>query len=447
MAGPAISEKTLPHNLEAEKSLLGAIVVENSLIHQALELLGEEDFYRDGHRRIWRSMTHLFERSRTIDLVTLKDDLASAGDLEAVGGAPYVSSLVDGVPRVWNLEYYIKILKEKSTLRKLIQLSTDLISRCSSQEEPTEVILDKAEQAMLEISDVHLRTGFESIREVAKDTFALLDRMAQSRGAPSGIPTGFRKLDELLCGLQPSDLVILAARPAMGKTSLALNIAMHAAKAGKSTGFFSLEMAKEQIAMRLLCAESRVDGHRMRTGHIGSKDWQKLSQALADLSDLRLFIDDTPGVSPLEMKSKARRLKSEQGLDLLIIDYLQLMRGGGRFESRQQEISFISRSLKALAKELKVPLLALSQLSRAAEMRKEDHRPQLSDLRESGAIEQDADVVMFIYREEMYKKTEENRGIAEILVRKQRNGPTGEVKLVFFDECTRFETLDEWREE
>ena len=446
MAETAISERTLPQNVDAEKSLLGAIIIENSLLNQALEGLSEEDFYRDAHRRIWKAIENLFEKSQTIDLVTLKNELAGSGELDAVGGGAYVASLVDGVPRMSTLEFYIKILKDKTTLRKLIQLSTDLIAECQSQEEPTETILDTAEQRMLEISDVHLRRGFVSIKEISKETFTLLDAIYEKKTAITGLQMGFRDLDELTSGLQNSDLIILAARPSMGKTSLALNIAMHIAKTGKSIGFFSLEMAREQLVLRVLCSESRINSHKIRSGHIDNRDWQQLSRALATISGLKFFIDDTPGVAPLEMKAKARRLKNEHGLDVLLIDYLQLMRGGGKFENRVQEISYISRSLKDLAKELRIPVVALSQLSRASETRKGDHRPQLSDLRESGAIEQDADVVMFIFREELYKKTEENKGIAEIIVGKQRNGPIDTIKLVFFDEHTRFESLEKGRE-
>jgi replicative DNA helicase len=389
-------------------------------------------------------MAALAERSQPIDLVTLKDELVRGSALESVGGAAYLASLVDGIPRIINVEHWSRIIKEKSVLRSLIHAGNRIVQSAFEAEEEAAVILDRAEKSIFDIAERRVRAGFVGLREVVKESFRTIDQLSQSKEMVTGLPTGFVDLDERTSGLQKGDLVIVAARPAMGKTSLCLNIAQHASlRAGETVGIFSLEMSKEQLVLRMLCADARIDAHRLRTGKLNEKDWARLAKAYAELASSRIFIDDSAMLTPLEMRAKSRRLKAEHGLGLLVVDYLQLVTGAGRTENRQQEISSISRSLKGLAKELAVPVLALSQLSRAPEART-DKRPQLSDLRESGALEQDADVVMFIYREEEYKPSDENRGIAELIIGKQRNGPTGMIKLAFIKEFTRFENL-EWR--
>ena len=437
-------ERTLPHNNEAERTVLGAVLVDNAAFNSAAEVLTRDDFHREAHRRIFDAMAALAERSQPIDLVTLKDELTRGQALEAVGGATYLASLVDGIPRIVNVEQWSRIIKEKAVLRNLIHASNRIVQSCYEGEDEAGVLLDKAEKAIFDLAERRIRQGFVGIREVVKESFRTIDQLAQAKELVTGLPTGFVDLDERTSGLQKGDLVIVAARPAMGKTSLCLNIAQNAsARTGETVGVFSLEMSKEQLALRMLCADGRVDSHRLRTGHLQEKDWARLAKAYADLSASKIFIDDSATITPLEMRAKCRRLKAEHGLGLIMVDYLQLVSGSGRVENRQQEISSISRSLKGLAKELDVPVLALSQLSRAPEART-DKRPQLSDLRESGALEQDADIVMFIYRESEYKPTEENQGIAEIIISKQRNGPTGTIKLAFIKEFTRFENL-EWR--
>ncbi len=437
-------ERALPHNLEAERTVLGAILIENEAFHNASEILTERDFYREAHRKIFLRMASLSERGDAIDLVTLKEEMTRSGDFDSAGGIAYLSSLLEGVPHATNVPYYSRIVKDKAVLRNLIAAANRITQACFQQPEETHSVLDEAEKSIFEIAEDAVREGFEPVGQIVKKTFKTIDELSEKRELVTGIPTGFVELDEMTSGLQPTDLIIVASRPAMGKTSLSMNIAQHAGlKAGKSVGVFSLEMSKEQLVLRMLCGESRVDMHKLRSGFLTEKDWAKLVQGVADLSQAKIFIDDTPAITVMEMRAKARRLKLEFGLDLLIVDYLQLMQGRGRFENRTQEISTISRSLKALAKELHVPIVALSQLSRAPEARG-DHRPQLSDLRESGALEQDADIVLFIYREEEYKQTPDNRGVAELIIGKQRNGPTGMVKMAFIKEYTRFENL-EWR--
>ncbi len=436
-------EKEPPQNIEAERCVLGAILLDNQLVNQAVELLNSDDFYLGSHRMIFQHMISLLESSKAIDFVTLAESVSSSGQLEAIGGASFISSLIDDVPRLTNVEHYARIVQEKSTLRSLIKRSNEIISSCYEQQDDVESVLDGAEKAIFNIAESKIRAGFVSISDLAKSSFKKIEAAASRRQMVTGIPSGYSKFDELTSGFQSSDLVVLAARPAMGKTSLALNIASHAALAsGKSVGIFSLEMVGDQLLLRILCAEARIDAHKLRTGYLAKDDWTKLATKLGELSTAPIFVDDTAGISLLEMRAKARRLKVERGLDLLIVDYLQLISGGrGRFENRQQEISSISRGLKALAKELDIPVIAISQLSRAPEQRTGDHRPQLSDLRESGSIEQDADLVAFIFREEIYRPTEENRGIAELIIGKQRNGPIGVVKLAFLRDYTRFENL------
>ena len=444
-SGDFTLEKGLPNNLEAERAILGAVLLDNMLINQAAERLRREDFFLDSHRRIYDQMLRLFEQGRGIDPITLQDLLRSAGDLDLVGGSAYIGSLFDGLPRFANIENYTKIVKDKSIIRQLITASNQIMATCFDDEEEAETLLDRAERMVLAIGEERIREGFVPISEVAKKQLTQIEDTALRGKWITGVATGFEELDGMTAGLQHGELIIIAARPSMGKTALCLSIAQNAAlslqqqKPKSVVGIFSLEMSKEQLVNRLLCSQARVDAHRLRTGRLQKEEWKKLAYAVSDLAEARIFLDDTPGISVLEMRAKARRLKNEQkSLDLLIVDYLQLMSGRGRAESRQQEVSQISRELKMLAKELDVPLIALSQLSRAPEART-GNRPQLSDLRESGSLEQDADVVMFIYREDVYKPETEKQNIAEIIVGKQRNGPTGSVELVFLKEFTRFE--------
>jgi replicative DNA helicase len=390
-------------------------------------------------------MVALTDRSEPIDLVTLKDELTRSSEIDDVGGPAYISALTDGVPRSANVEYYAKIVKEKSTLRRMIQSANDILARAYDAEEDADNLLDEAERSIFQIAEHRLRSGFVKLSELVDSGYQMIEQLQQHKGLVTGVPSGFVDLDEMTSGFQRSDLVIVAARPSMGKTSLVLNMALHSGiEAGKTVGIFSLEMAREQLFLRMLTSEARVDAHRFRGGFLGEQDYSRLVEAFARLHDAKVYIDDTPSIGILEMRAKCRRLKLERGLDLIIVDYLQLMQGRGRFENRQQELASISRSLKILAKELDVPILALSQLSRAPESRG-DHRPQLSDLRESGALEQDADVVIFIFREDMYGTDgdvrPENAGTAEIIVGKQRNGPTGTVRLAFLKQYTRFENL------
>ena len=445
MAETAVSERTLPHNLEAERSVLGAILLHNDAFNMAAEVIDSGDFFRDAHRRIFDRMVKLSERNNAIDLVTLKDELGRAGELDEVGGPAYIAALVDGVPRSMNVEHYARIIKEKATLRNLIFSANKILSTAYEGAEEADLILDQAEHAIFAIADDKIREGFVSLRELAHSSLDTIEKLHARKELVTGVPTGFTDLDEMTSGLQPSDLIIVAARPSMGKTSLVLNVAQHVGtKTGKTVGFFSLEMSKEQLFMRLLTSEARIDAHRLRGGFLGERDWGRLSTAIGTLSEAKIFIDDTPSIGVLEMRAKCRRLKSEHGLHLVIIDYIQLMQGRGRFENRTLEVASISRSLKGLAKELSVPIVVLSQLSRAPESRS-DHRPQLSDLRESGALEQDADVVAFIFREDLYQDKSQPptdaQGVAELIIGKQRNGPTGVVKLAFIREFTRFENL------
>ena len=442
----ATPERTLPHSLDAEKSVLGAILISNDAFNHAAELIDSHDFFRDAHRRIFDKMVVLSQRGVAIDFITLKDELAKAGELDEVGGPAYIASLADGVPRSTNVEYYARIVKEKATLRNLIHSANKILVEAYQAEQEPDLLLDEAERAIFAIAEDRIRAGFVPLRDLVQSSFTTIEKLQQTKGAITGVPSGFADLDEMTTGFQPGDLVVIAARPSMGKTSLVLNMAQHVGTSTDMTvGFFSLEMSKEQLFVRLLTSEARIDAHRFRTGMLTEKDYGKLSHALGTLAEAKVFIDDTASIGVLEMRAKARRLKAEHGLNLLVIDYIQLMQGRGRFESRQAEIASISRSLKGLAKELNVPIVALSQLSRASETRS-DHRPQLSDLRESGALEQDADVVLFIYRAEQYRDADgnpntEEQGTAEIIIGKQRNGPIGTVKLAFIKEHTRFENL------
>jgi replicative DNA helicase len=446
MPDVAAPERTLPHSLDAERSVLGAILIHNEAFNHAAELIDAHDFFRDAHRRIFDKMVALSERGDAIDFITLKEELSRAGELDEIGGPAYIAALADGVPRSANVEYYARIVKEKSTLRNLIHSANKILTDAYEAEQEPDLLLDEAERAIFAIAEDRIREGFVPLRDLVQNSFTTIEKLQQHKGLVTGVPTGFVDLDELTSGLQPSDLILVAARPSMGKTSFVLNVAQHVGTATDMTvGFFSLEMSKEQLFMRMLTSEARIDAHRFRSGYLNEKDYGRLSHALGTLAEARVFIDDSASVGVLEMRAKARRLQAEHGLHLLIVDYIQLMSGRGRFESRQQELATISRSLKGLAKELNVPIVALSQLSRAPETRS-DHRPQLSDLRESGALEQDADVVLFIFREEQYRKDDgqpntEAEGVAEIIIGKQRNGPTGVVKLAFVREHTRFENL------
>ncbi|HXK59167.1 MAG TPA: replicative DNA helicase [Acidobacteriota bacterium] len=440
-------QKSMPHSVDAEKAVLGAILIDNSTFDQAAETLSPEDFYFEAHRKIFISMLQLSRAFKPIDTLTVAHELQNSNDLEALGGVPYIAGLMDGVPRVSNIEHYVRIIREKSTLRKLIHSANEILERGFSNQEDVDELLNRAERSIFEISQANIRTGFRKLQDLIPEVYQGIEMLSKQRDLVTGISTGYYELDAMTSGLQPSDLIIIAARPGLGKTSFALNIGQHAAMMNKVVGIFSLEMAAQQLVNRLICAEARVDSHRVRTGKLHKEDWQQLGKAITRLDKAQIFIDDTPGISVTEMRSKARRLKSEYGLDLLIVDYLQLMSPGplgrSRYENRQQEISAISRSLKGLAKELNVPLIAISQLSRAPEQRRGDHKPQLSDLRESGSIEQDADVVLFIYREDLYSREEnpEEKGIAQIIIGKQRNGPVGIVRLAFIEQWTKFENL------
>ncbi len=435
-------ERTLPHNIDAEKSVLGSILVNNENYYRVIETLRPEDFYLDAHRVIYRKMVELIERSKAIDLITIQEELVRASQLESAGGITYLAGLLDGIPHLANIDHYIEIISEKALMRQLINSANKIMAECFDQAEPAEEILDRAEQALFGLSEKRLRTGFISVKDMELPATKLLEKLYTEREMITGVATGFRDLDRMTSGLQSSDLIILAARPSMGKTALCLNIAQQVAlEKNLPVGMFSLEMSKEQLLLRMLCSEARVDSHKVRTGYLSKDDFRKLIDSLGRTTQAPMFIDDSSTLTVMEMRAKCRRLKAEHGLSMIIVDYLQLMSGYGRIENRTQEISGISRGLKALAKELSVPVLALSQLSRAPEQRQGDHKPQLSDLRESGSIEQDADVVMFIYREEVYKPSEENAGLAELIIAKQRNGPTGVVRLAFLREFTRFETL------
>lgn len=436
-------EKTLPHNLEAERSILGAILLDDKAVYPVLEILRLDDFYLDGHRKIFEKMIGLTQRSQPIDLVTLKDELQRSGELELAGGPAYLAGLTDGLPRAVNVEHYARIVREKSVLRRLIRVSADVQERSYQAEEPAEEIIGSAEKAIFEIAGQHFRSGFEAIDPLVSSVYREIEEVANRKSPVTGIETGFIELDRRTAGLHPSDLIIVAARPGLGKTSFSLNIALNVAiRKGYSVGIFSLEMSKQQLVRRMLCSEAEVDSQKVNTGFLNKEDWSRLSRAAGALSQAKIFIDDSASISIAEMHSKARRLALEKGVDLLIVDYLQLMTGSGqRYENRTQEISQISRGLKALAKELNIPVLAVSQLSRAVEARRGDHRPQLSDLRESGSIEQDADLVVFIYREELVNPTEENAGLAEMIIGKQRNGPTGSFQLAFLKQYTKFANL------
>jgi len=443
-------ERSLPNSAEAERAILGGIILDNGLISQAIELLRPEDFYVPSHRRIFLAMIALFEKNSEINPILIGEELKKENALESVGGISFITNLTYGLPHTTNITRYAEIVSGKSMLRQLIRKANKMTQEALEQEDEPEVILDRAEQSIFELADERVRQGFNHVKPVAEQ---LLERIQELEGRGvvlTGLTTGFRDLDEITSGLQRADLIIIAARPSMGKTSFALMLAQNAAiHDGAVVGIFSLEMSKEALVMRMLCSQAGIDAHRFRRGFLTRMEWAQIAKALGALADTKIFLDDTAGITVLEMRAKVRRLAAEQKrLDLIVVDYLQLMSGAAkRFESRQQEVSQISRELKGLAKELNVPVVALSQLSRAPETRA-DHEPQLADLRESGALEQDADLVAFIYREEQYMKPEdrenlpdEKKNVADLIVAKQRNGPTGRVKLLFTPASMRFDNL------
>lgn len=431
-------DRVPPQNLEAEQSVLGAVLLDREAATVCTEILHPDDFYREPHRRIYEAVVTLTTRNEAVDVITVGEELRRAGHLEAAGGLSYLSDLTGSVPATANAAHYARIVAEKALLRDLLKAAGDIAEAVYTGSEDADALLDQAESRIFKITEAR-RSGrsFVSLKDVLMQAFANLEHLYEHKGEVVGVPTGLVELDKLLTGLHPSELIILAARPSQGKTTLALNMATAAAHRGAGVGFFSLEMSADQLAMRLLCSEAGVPSERMRSGFLTDQDWPNISRALGALSEVRLYIDDTPNIPIMDLRARARRMKAECGIDMLIVDYLQLMNTRGRTESRQQEIAEISRSLKALARELEVPVLALSQLSRAVESR-ENRRPQLSDLRESGAIEQDADVVMFIYQDPKLAEDPSRRFEMELIVAKQRNGPTGPVPIVFRRDLGRF---------
>ncbi|HKA32157.1 MAG TPA: replicative DNA helicase [Candidatus Binatia bacterium] len=437
--------KLPPQNLEAEASVLGGIMLENEAINRVLEILAPVDFYRESHRKIFRAMMELTDRNEPVDLITLSELLKGKHDLDAVGGSTYLASLADQVPTAANIAYYARIIREKAILRQLIDSATEIATRGFEEQGSVDEFLDSAEKVIFDIAEKKIKSSFISVGDMIKDTLKAVERLYERKELVTGVPTGFKDLDKLTAGLQPSELIIIAGRPSMGKTAFALNIAAHASlNAGVGVAVFSLEMAREQLVLRMLCSEAQVDNSKVRAGYLGERDFPKLANAAGKLHEALIFIDDTPAISVLELRAKTRRLirDKEKKIGLVIVDYLQLMRGMGTASNREQEISEISRSLKALAKELRVPVIALSQLNRRVEDRG-DRRPMMADLRESGAIEQDADVIAFIYRDEVYNQNSPDKGIAEIIVAKQRNGPIDTVRLTFLNQYTRFVDLSE----
>jgi len=448
LPAPTGVDREPPYSLDAEVAVLGGMLIDRDAVARAIEIVMDSMFYREAHRRLFRAMTRLFERGAVADPVTLTEELRQSDDLEGVGGIAYVAELLDAVPTAANIEYHARIVRDKALLRRLIEASNQIVR---DVHEPAgrsvEEILDEAEQRVFSVAQSHERQGFVWIKEILWPTFEHIEKLQESGSGVTGVPTGFRDLDRMTTGFQKGDLVIIAARPSMGKTSLVLNIGQTAAIEHEiPTAIFSLEMSKEQLVQRLLCSEGRVDAQKLRRGNLSAEEYQRLATAAGHLNTAPLWIDDSPGLNVLEMRAKARRLKTETNLGMLIVDYMQLMSGSTRSESRTQEVSQISRGLKALARELEIPVVALSQLSRGPEQRT-DKRPMLSDLRESGSIEQDADVVMFLFREEYYARPEEVdekqlAGKAELIVSKQRNGPTGVLNLFFNKQYTRFDSVE-----
>lgn len=430
-----------PQNIEAEKAVLGTILIQDKSLLKVAELIEPTDFYKESHKIIFTAMVSLFEKNEPHDLITVTSLLSDQNKLEDVGGAGYLAALTDIIPFSGTLVHHAHIIRKKSILRKLIRTTTEVAGKCYNAQDDIEHLVDEAEQTIFQITQAKKGQGFEPMSKIVPKAFDRVTKLYDRKEHITGVATGYPELDKMTAGLQPADMIVLAARPSMGKTALAMNIVQQAAVIDKrSVAVFSLEMSMESLALRMLCSMGRIDSQRIRTGDLHENDWPKLTRATGILADSQIFIDDTAGMTVLDMRARARRLKTEHDISLVVVDYLQLMQGKTNQENRAQEISDISRSLKAMAKELEVPVLALSQLNRSLESRN-DKRPQLSDLRESGAIEQDADVIMFIYRDEVYNKAEDNpnRGLAEVIVGKQRNGPTGVIKLTFLGEYTTFE--------
>ncbi len=438
-----MQDRVPPQNIEAEQAVLGAIFLENSALVTASESLIPEDFYRSSHQKIFNVMLNLGDAGKPVDLITVTEELAAMKELEDVGGVSYLSDLAASVPTAANIEYYAKIVEEKSLLRRLIRTATTIASDGYSREDEVDALLNEAEKNIMEVAQRQNAGAFHNIKDVLVRTYDNIEEIANRVGDITGIPTGFTDLDHMTAGFQRNDLIIVAARPSVGKTAFALNIAQNVAtKAGENVAIFSLEMGAEQLVMRMLCAEGNINAQNLRTGSLTEDDWRKLTMAMGSLSNSGVFIDDTPGIRVGDIRAKCRRLKQEHGLGMILIDYLQLIQGNGRSgENRQQEVSEISRSLKGLARELEVPVIALSQLSRGVEQR-QDKRPMMSDIRESGSIEQDADIVAFLYRDDYYDKESENKNIIEIIIAKQRNGPVGTVSLAFVKEYNKFVNLE-----
>lgn len=433
--------KSMPQNIEAEQCVLGSMIADKSSIARATETLKPEDFYKEAHKEIFSAIVALYQKDIGVDLVTLAENLKSNDKLDAAGGITYISQIYSSVISTANVQYYIKIVKEKSNLRKLIKASSEIMEDCYNKQDDVGKVIESAEKRIFDIADNRSRGDFELMRNVLERGVVEIEKLFNNKGSVTGVPSPFPELDEKTSGFQKGDMILVAARPSMGKTTFALNLAEHAAlREGRSVAIFSLEMSKEQLAYKLLCSEANIDMLNLRTGNLNDNDWESIARATGPLSTAKIYVDDTPDLSIFEMKSKCRRLKIEKGIDMIIIDYLQLMVGNNT-ENRQQEVSEISRSIKALAKEMNCPVIALSQLSRAPEARS-DHRPMLSDLRDSGSIEQDADVVMFLYRDEYYNKDTEDKNVAECIIAKQRNGPTGVVKLSWLGQYSKFARLD-----
>lgn len=434
-------ERVPPQNIDAEQSVLGAILLDREAIYKAMKVLRPEDFYRESHKLIYETMLLLNESGSPVDLITVSEQLRQQGELEKAGGVAFIASLAEVVPTAANVEYYARIVEEKSLLRTLIHVTTRIAGMGYEEGEEPEKLIAEAERMIMELGSRKVATAFHAIKDILLDTFTHLEFLYNNKGGVTGVPTSFDDMDRICCGLQPSDFIILAGRPSMGKTALGLNIGYNAAlRHNVPTAVFSLEMSKEQLVQRILCAEAKVDQHRLRTGTLEEEDWHNLHETAGKLARAPVYIDDTAAITVRQVRAKARQLQSEKGLGLIVIDYLQLMQGSRRSENRQQEISEISRSLKGLAKELNIPVMALAQLSRSVEQRP-NKRPIMSDLRESGSLEQDADLVMFIYRDEYYNPDSEKKGIAEIIISKHRNGPTGTVELGFLKEFTKFVPL------
>ncbi len=433
--------KLPPQSQEAEQSMLGGLMIDNESINKVVEIVSPDDFYRESHRKIFSAVLALYQRNEPSDLVTVTAELKSRGELDQAGGPSYLASLVDKVPTAANAASYARLVREKAILRQLIDGATRIAELAYREKGDVDEFVDSAEKIIFDVAQKRIRQGFASVKDIVKASFKAIEQLYERKELLTGVATGYREFDRLTCGLQRSDLIVIAGRPSMGKTAFALNIVEHAAiENGVNCAVFSLEMSKEQLVQRMLCSRAEVDASKLRGGFLAESDWPRLTRAAGLLSEAPVFIDDTPALNVLEIRAKARRLQREHGLGLIVVDYLQLMRGIGRIESREREISEISRALKALAKELAVPVVALSQLNRGVEAR-QDKRPQLADLRESGAIEQDADVIAFIYRDEMYNRESQDKGKAEILISKQRNGPTGRVVLAFRSHLTRFDDI------